>query len=586
MKKLSSILVLIFCLIPFVASAWILRDEFNTALSAGSVHNTTSEPSGHTRTVTDTENKLSIADGKLTFSGGKASPAWGDPAIWYPSVARAAGVSIILDITPTDATTSAEFGFDSGQSGNIVGNAMRITGDTIITYDGSTAGSSIFIPANATNYQLATILRSAGAYYFLKGGTATKWSMLWAGGADNTTPLYPGIANYDLASTNSFLRIPTTLWLPTPIASDGFSVSGTTDGKGHAEGVATGIGSGGGGLAWQSGGTTWSVSGGKAVNTPLVYGEELIVNGDMETGNPPNAWGTAYNPTLSVEADRSGTGSQSLGAAIAEESERLQVFQTFTTETGKYYKISSYTKAQLVNNTLSRMYRSDVFSAIQDALTNKTETWGANVTTGRATSVASGILFSAHTEPGQGKMFLDDVSVKELKLSELFNTIQSSTPDVISTVTFSIPPNGTQEGIVLNLDSVSTPLNFIVAYIAYDKIYLDKCVNGTWTNLINAGFTFVEGAELRVIKDGTTYRVYYNNALIGTSQTIADASIINNTRHGLFSTDASNTLDNFTLYARGTGGEYTVLDGLMNYEVPFPGGNPPAGGLTLINAGN
>jgi hypothetical protein len=24
----------------------------------------------------------------------------------------------------------------------------------------------------------------------------------------------------------------------------------------------------------------------------------------------------------------------------------------------------------------------------------------------------------------------------------------------------------------------------------------------------------------------------------------------------------------------------------MNYEVPFPGGNPPAGGLTLINAGN
>ena len=88
MKKLSSILVLIFCLIPFVASAWILRDEFNTALSAGSVHGTTSEPSGHTRTVKDTENKISIADGKLTFSGGKASPAVGDPAIWYPAIDR------------------------------------------------------------------------------------------------------------------------------------------------------------------------------------------------------------------------------------------------------------------------------------------------------------------------------------------------------------------------------------------------------------------------------------------------------------------------------------------------------------------
>jgi hypothetical protein len=27
-----------------------------------------------------------------------------------------------------------------------------------------------------------------------------------------------------------------------------------------------------------------------------------------------------------------------------------------------------------------------------------------------------------------------------------------------------------------------------------------------------------------------------------------------------FTTDASNTLDNFTIYARGTGGEYSALD--------------------------
>jgi hypothetical protein len=577
MKKLSSLLVLIFCLIPFVASAWILRDEFNTALSAGSVHNTTSEPSGHTRTVTDTENKLSIADGKLTFSGGKASPAWGDPAIWYPSVARAAGVSIILDITPTDATTSAEFGFDSGQSGNIVGNAMRITGDTIITYDGSTAGSSIFIPANATNYQLATILRSAGAYYFLKGGTATKWSMLWAGGADNTTPLYPGIANYDLASTNSFIRIPTTLWLPTPLASDGFGTAGVTDGLGHAEGVATGIGEGGGGLAWQSGGTTWSVSGGKAVNTPLVYGEELIVNGDMETGNPPSTWETTYAPVLTVEADRSGAGSQSLGATISSGHTWMQILQTFTTETGKYYKLSVYSKAQALISTKALLYRSDAFASLIGSDINKTGDWAMTTLTARALSENTGILFeSDYTEPELGKMFLDDVSVKELKLSELFNTIQSSTPDVISTVTLPINPYGIQQGMILNLDSVSTPLNFVVAYYSYNRVYLDKCVNGTWTNIITEFVGYVENAELRVIKDGTTYRLYYNDTLIGTA-TISDESIINNTRHGLFSTDVRSTLDNFTLYARGTGNEYNILNQLMS--------TTSGGSLNLLGVG-
>ena len=53
-----------------------------------------------------------------------------------------------------------------------------------------------------------------------------------------------------------------------PLASDGFgSAFGTTDGLGHAEGVAGGIGAGGGGVTLSNAGGTWSVSGGKAINT-------------------------------------------------------------------------------------------------------------------------------------------------------------------------------------------------------------------------------------------------------------------------------------------------------------------------------
>jgi hypothetical protein len=573
MKKLSSLLVLIFCLIPFVASAWILRDEFNTALSAGSVHNTTSEPSGHTRTVTDTENKLSIADGKLTFSGGKASPAWGDPAIWYPSVARAAGVSIILDITPTDATTSAEFGFDSGQSGNIVGNAMRITGDTIITYDGSTAGSSIFIPANATNYQLATILRSAGAYYFLKGGTATKWSMLWAGGADNTTPLYPGIANYDLASTNSFLRIHTTLWLPSPLASDGFSVSGTTDGKGHAEGVATGIGEGGGGLAWQSGGSTWSVSGGKMKNTPTV-GATLWDTGADTFESGTYGWVKYGNNT--VENDNG----------------KLKITYV-DNEKGAYNLLKEQDSDLSQDLTVGQwyMFTADMMTAqteqgdavyINDGGTIMNLAWMTSNTmtpyniSFKALSTNGSIIYIGIMAAGD-VFSMDNISLKPLTLSTLINTVQTSTPDIIATINASaLKAYGVWGGVALNVDSATDPQNMVLAIYNNYTLQLIKMVNGVYTTLISESVNWVSGAELRVIKDGTTYRVYYNNALIGTA-TISDESIINNTRHGLFSSHPGDTLDNFTLYARGTGGEYNILNQLMSTNT--------GGSLNLLGVG-
>jgi len=82
---------------------------------------------------------------------------------------------------------------------------------------------------------------------------------------------------------------------------------------------------------------------------------------------------------------------------------------------------------------------------------------------------------------------------------------------------------------------------------------LEKNVAGTYTTVQSTAVTYSAGATLRVIKDGTKYRVYYNNALVGTEQTISDAGIISNTKHGLFSTYSGNTFDNFTLWPRGSG---------------------------------
>jgi len=107
----------------------------------------------------------------------------------------------------------------------------------------------------------------------------------------------------------------------------------------------------------------------------------------------------------------------------------------------------------------------------------------------------------------------------------------------------------------MDLDSAGSPANFVITYHDGTNCKLEKCVAGTYTTVITAAATYSAGAELRVIKDGTAYRLYYNNALVGTG-TIADAGIISNTLHELFSTYSANSLDNLTIFARGNEGQY------------------------------
>jgi len=79
---------------------------------------------------------------------------------------------------------------------------------------------------------------------------------------------------------------------------------------------------------------------------------------------------------------------------------------------------------------------------------------------------------------------------------------------------------------------------------------------GLYTTVVTAATAAWNASYvLRVVKDGTAVRLYYNNVLIGTGT--CDASITG-TNHGVFSTYTGNTFDNFTLWARGSGGEYTT----------------------------
>lgn len=482
MKRFISFCVIIsFLAIPFLAFAgpeidrfsfnprggskmsWDLLDTFSTALPAGSVNGTLSD-SGHARTVVDTESKLSITGGKLSFSGGKASPAYFDPRIQYPAITRTAGMMGFFSVVPQAAITHFRFGFATTPASNSyadaiyylsngVGNARKNTDDSGMSVSGYT---------NSVTYLSSVILRANG-YFLLDKDSGSVWKLLYTWPTGNTASLYPTVFNYSTTNASSYIGIPSTRWLPTPLLAHGFaSVVTPSDGTGHAE--TTGLGSGGSGVTMT--GATWSISSAKAVNTP-------------------------------------GLGSELNSGAL---------------EVGKWYQI-----------TASEADHFYVGSAAND-------TFRATATTG----------LDANNK------------VKLITLADLFLTSPLSTSNVVASADLTITAKQ-RNGIALRLDSASNPTKGVVATFDGVTCKLTEFTTATtWTDRISAACTYSAGATLISITDGVNGRLYYNNALVGTTAAI-DAGITG-TIHGLFSTSPNSSADNLVIYPRGNEGQYSNLD--------------------------
>lgn len=387
---------------------YLVNDTFTTDRAAGAVNGTRAEPGPGGRVVNDTENKLSLSGGACSIAP-RTSPTNGDPAFWLSGFPRQGGRMLIAQVTPGATNKAFDIGWDSNQAGGISGPAIMFRGTGAITERVLGAPQMALRTFTATAYPVAVILReTAGHLLFVKDGS--NWLLLWVGSNGTYATMYPNLSNFDATATCGYIRVPSTLWLPTPLASDGFSSWGTTNGLGHQEGVAGGLGSGGNGLSWTSAVGTWGASGGAAAASAL-----------------------------------------SGGVAVA--------------------------------------------------------------------------------------------------------VVDTSKADAI--VTAKLTRNGGTAGVVCRWVDAN---NHVQGRHTGTNAQLVKVVSGTPTTLIDAAATYAAGAEVRVICEGQKFRLYYNNAMIGSEQTIADAALASATKQGLRTTDTTNTFDDFVVRARGTGGEYSALD--------------------------
>jgi hypothetical protein len=99
--------------------------------------------------------------------------------------------------------------------------------------------------------------------------------------------------------------------------------------------------------------------------------------------------------------------------------------------------------------------------------------------------------------------------------------------------------------------------NYLIAYLDGTNAKLDQVVAGGTSNLITAAVTYGAAFVLRLVLDGTSARLFYNNLAVSTVGTTPAAGSMN---HGLYTTDTGATFDNFCIWARGTEGQHNILD--------------------------
>lgn len=254
---------------------YLLSDEFTTDRAAGAVNGTAAEPGpGGNRAVSDSGNKLSISSGKLALASGGSNF---NPYLIYDSVVRAAGRLMIAKLD-TFTTDRVQFGFTL---------TTNLASDRIATFDLGNgfvafvptvaAGTKIIRSTSAVNERFIIALRATGSVALIAN------KIVWVADLDSSAALRPFICN--MGSTTNIqiadVKVPATTWLPTPLVSDGFgSAFGTTDGLGHAEGIAGGVGSGGSGVTWTTHAGTIGVTSAKAQASALSGG---VANATLST---------------------------------------------------------------------------------------------------------------------------------------------------------------------------------------------------------------------------------------------------------------------------------------------------------------
>lgn len=322
-------------------------------------------------------------------------------------------------------------------------------------------------------------------------------------------------------------------------------------------------------------GSTWAISGGKAVNTPT-YGPNLLTDPGLEatyTAGKCNTLGTSGLPALAQSADVHG------GA-------KAQEFTGTATYDGLYwpyiyppayewYRYSLWAKKTaaggdtylyLTGGVPEGVYGPSIADADYTQYTVKRPVQLING--------GSGLLARIRTVSAEpwGTVVIDDGEIAKLDYASMFLTREFGTTNVIAGAvsTFGTPwtyatrSQSYRFGVVVALDNPANPQNYVVGYFDGRFFGLNKVLGRVETSLVSVDsgsydlHAWGDGELLEIRRTGNAFSLWYAGRQLGTDQSITDAAIINNLYVGLYSQSPLATFTDFHIREYGT--EYPVPD--------------------------
>ena len=477
-------------------------------------------------TLTDTADHLSISGGKLVCDGGEAS--WGDPGgSLVQTLARVAGRALLgtVNLGATNTYLSLGFWDSAGLVNSNRVHVIAVRNDaTLAALTGDGAGSTlenaiVTAYAGSTDYQFAIVLGTTGALFLIKGGAFSDWTLLWPASLGNVATLYAGFSNNNAAFTLDDSRL--------------VDLAG----------------------AWASDfGIARAYEASPAAITPTLQAERFP---NPEFTDDTAGWAVYSGATLTrrdytaaPDIDPTG-GIDDFGMEV----ETAGSDSAAATEAGNFCTIGLWYMGS------TRAYAPSANTAARTAVLNTTgpfslslrvaaeDTWETLQFIALATATWLNFRMTCKSTTSGDLSHFDKVTLKAITLSTTLGTVYDRQSDYVAEVSPTLTA-GTQAGLMLNIDDDTNPANFILAYHDGTNAHLDKCVAGTYTSLIDAAAGYGAGRRLIIVKEGTSVTLYYNNAKIGATQTIADAGVKDNTKHTWFSTYASNTFARFVIWPR------------------------------------
>ena len=546
-----------YSILDTILQTYIAKDNFVTTLPAGSVNGTDCEPGPGTRLITDTGNKVSITGGRAVFASGAASD-WIDPSI-----------VIAEPITP-------QVGQGAYFSYKITGNRFRVgfraTPSTEAFWSMYAAfgainwrpGASIPVLTYTTNntYETVIIFGYQGAFLFHRA-TGGNWVLLWVhkGGTltESRDPYYLAAGVYDTPGELNAMEIRSELWVPIPLISDDFSGT-VSDGLGHAEGENDTLGAGGDGVAYV--GTNAVRASNLLALLNGVTLTELFTDTGLEVWTSPTDltnWTEQIGGTTTInrEASQQHAGTYAARFDIDASNSVAKISQTIAGTTGDWYVLRVWSKASTTGKAIAfdENFGTNAGSAI--TLTTSYQEYAALI---RATRDNTDIGLK-RSAGGSSSIYVDDFRAAKITFSDMVQAVNLATADVFSMVDIT-RVTGSLCGLVLNLNNPASPTDFVFVMLdGANFIRVAKCVAGVYSVVNSYGYTYVAGGTLKVHKNGTSYRIFYNDTFEALL-TISDASIISNGYHGAMSTSPDNRFSKLLVYPVGNLYEYARLGGV------------------------